>query len=73
MPSIDYESVYNLVDKKVGEVNLSIKDLTRTVEGLQRDVSTIQAQNKLATALMSGAIGGFFTIVNIVITFIKPR
>jgi hypothetical protein len=70
---ITYEKLYTFVDAKIEGVNGSIRELTRTIESMQRDVATIQAQNKLTAGLVSMGIGIFFSIMNIVLVFIRPK
>lgn len=71
--------VYNLVDKKVGEVNISVQRLeakfdaleSGRLSGVETKVANIEGKLMMVPVLISIAIGIFGLIINLVLSRLK--
>lgn len=70
--SVSVRELYQLIDQKIGQVNVSINRLETKFDGLEagrltsleREVSTIQGKIMMIPLLVSSALGVFGFVVN---------
>lgn len=62
---VTYKTLYDFVDGKT-------KDIYDQLDEIKKQLNVIQGQRAMVPFLVSSAIGVFFTVINIVVSFI-PR
>lgn len=64
---VTIREVYDLVDRKVGDVNKKVSAVEEKVDNVQSKVSNIEGRLMMIPTLISIGISGFFLIINIII------
>ncbi len=63
---ISYRDLYEFVDAKTSKIY-------ERLDAIENQLSNMQGQQKMVPFLVSTAVGVFFTVINIVVSFIPKR
>lgn len=63
---VTYKTLYDFVDGKTSKIY-------ERLDAIEKQLSSMQGQQKMVPFLVSTGIGVFFTVINIVVSFIPKR